>query len=83
MPSLVSRFFPAFTVRNANAVTFLMQTVSVCRIARSEGVIKYVVVKRANLFRLPSDMSIEDGAFIEPDTGLTRLSSGAGAAGKT
>ncbi len=23
MPSLVSRFFPAFTVRNANAVTFL------------------------------------------------------------
>ncbi|MDA8477778.1 galactitol-1-phosphate 5-dehydrogenase [Citrobacter sp. Awk 4] len=37
--------------------------------SRSEGGnAEYVVVKRANLFRLPSDMSIEDGAFIEPIT---------------
>ena len=27
-----------------------------------------MVVKRANLFRLPSDMPIDDGAFIEPIT---------------
>ncbi len=37
--------------------------------SRSEGGnAEYVVVKRANLFRLPSDMPIEDGAFIEPIT---------------
>ena len=37
--------------------------------SRSEGGnAEYVVVKRANLFRLPSDMPIDDGAFIEPIT---------------
>jgi galactitol-1-phosphate 5-dehydrogenase len=37
--------------------------------SRSEGGnAEYVVVKRANLFRLPSTMPIEDGAFIEPIT---------------
>lgn len=69
MPSLVSRFFPAFTVRNANAVTFLYANSISFVGSRSEGGnAEYVVVKRANLFRLPSDMPIEDGAFIEPIT---------------
>lgn len=37
--------------------------------SRSEGGnAEYVVVKRANLFRLPADLPIEDGAFIEPIT---------------
>ncbi|HEY2455404.1 MAG TPA: galactitol-1-phosphate 5-dehydrogenase [Scandinavium sp.] len=37
--------------------------------SRSEGGnAEYIVVKRANLFRLPSDMPIDDGAFIEPIT---------------
>lgn len=37
--------------------------------SRSEGGnAEYVVVKRANLFRLPSEMPIDDGAFIEPIT---------------
>lgn len=37
--------------------------------SRSEGGnAEFVVVKRANLFRLPSDMPVEDGAFIEPIT---------------
>ena len=35
--------------------------------SRSEGGnAEYVVVKRANLFRLPDQMPIDDGAFIEP-----------------
>jgi galactitol-1-phosphate 5-dehydrogenase len=35
--------------------------------SRSEGGnAEYIVVNRANLFRLPAEMSIEDGAFIEP-----------------
>ncbi|WP_333853351.1 galactitol-1-phosphate 5-dehydrogenase [Leclercia sp.] len=37
--------------------------------SRSEGGnAEYIVVKRANLFRLPAEMTIEDGAFIEPIT---------------
>lgn len=37
--------------------------------SRSEGGnAEYIVVKRANLFRLPTTMTIEDGAFIEPIT---------------
>lgn len=37
--------------------------------SRSEGgQAEYIVVKRANLYRLPSDMPIDDGAFIEPIT---------------
>ena len=37
--------------------------------SRSEGGnAEYVVVKRANLFRLPDRMPIDDGAFIEPIT---------------
>ena len=37
--------------------------------SRSEGGnAEYVVVKRANLFRLPDQMPIDDGAFIEPIT---------------
>ncbi len=37
--------------------------------SRSEGGnAEYIVVKRANLFRLPAEMAIEDGAFIEPIT---------------
>ncbi|SBL93489.1 galactitol-1-phosphate 5-dehydrogenase [Klebsiella oxytoca] len=37
--------------------------------SRSEGGnAQYVVVKRANLFRLPDQMPIDDGAFIEPIT---------------
>jgi len=37
--------------------------------SRSEGGnAEYIVVKRANLFHLPAEMTIEDGAFIEPIT---------------
>ncbi|MFZ5222196.1 galactitol-1-phosphate 5-dehydrogenase [Enterobacter cloacae] len=37
--------------------------------SRSDGGnAEYIVVKRANLFRLPAEMAIEDGAFIEPVT---------------
>lgn len=37
--------------------------------SRSEGGnAEFIVVKRANLFRLPAEMTIEDGAFIEPIT---------------
>ncbi|WP_368770094.1 galactitol-1-phosphate 5-dehydrogenase [Enterobacter cloacae] len=37
--------------------------------SRSDGGnAEYIVVKRANLFRLPAEMAIEDGAFIEPIT---------------
>lgn len=37
--------------------------------SRSEGGnAEFIVVKRANLYRLPADMTIEDGAFIEPLT---------------
>lgn len=37
--------------------------------SRSEGGnAEFIVVKRANLYRLPADMPIEDGAFIEPIT---------------
>lgn len=37
--------------------------------SRSEGGnAEYIVVKRANLLRLPSDMPVADGAFIEPIT---------------
>ncbi|WP_162882495.1 alcohol dehydrogenase catalytic domain-containing protein, partial [Serratia marcescens] len=33
--------------------------------SRSEGGnAEYIVLKRANLFRLPAEMAIEDGAFI-------------------
>lgn len=35
---------------------------------RNGGHAQYVVVKRANLFLLPSGMKLEDGAFIEPVT---------------
>jgi len=52
--------------------------------SRSEGGhAEYVVVKRANLFALPADMSIEDGAFIEPITvGLHAFHLLGGCAGK-
>lgn len=33
---------------------------------RDGGFAEYIVVKRKNVFALPTDMSIEDGAFIEP-----------------
>ncbi|EKM5716579.1 galactitol-1-phosphate 5-dehydrogenase [Enterobacter cloacae] len=37
--------------------------------SRSDGGnAEYIVLKRANLFRLPAEMAIEDGAFIEPIT---------------
>lgn len=37
--------------------------------SRSDGGnAEYIVVKRTNLFRLPAEMAIEDGAFIEPIT---------------
>ncbi|VDZ76582.1 galactitol-1-phosphate dehydrogenase [Salmonella bongori] len=53
--------------------------------SRSEGGnAEYVVVKRANLFRLPSDMPIEDGALIEPITvGLHAFHLAQGCEGKT
>ncbi|STK73984.1 galactitol-1-phosphate 5-dehydrogenase [Escherichia coli] len=35
---------------------------------RDGGFAEYIVVKRKNVFALPTDMSIEDGAFIEPIT---------------
>ncbi|HAS1783605.1 TPA: galactitol-1-phosphate 5-dehydrogenase [Enterobacter cloacae] len=52
--------------------------------SRSEGGnAEYIVVKRANLFRLPADMTIEDGAFIEPITvGLHAFHLAAGCEGK-
>ncbi|MEO3990322.1 galactitol-1-phosphate 5-dehydrogenase [Pseudocitrobacter cyperus] len=52
--------------------------------SRSEGGnAEYIVVKRANLFRLPSDMPIEDGAFIEPITvGLHAFQLAQGCEGK-
>lgn len=52
--------------------------------SRSEGGnAEYVVVKRDNLFRLPSDMPIDDGAFIEPITvGLHAFTLAQGCEGK-
>ncbi len=52
--------------------------------SRSEGGnAEYIVVKRANLFRLPDEMAIEDGAFIEPITvGLHAFHLAAGCEGK-
>jgi len=52
--------------------------------SRSEGGnAEYIVVKRANLFRLPAEMTIEDGAFIEPITvGLHAFHLAQGCAGK-
>ncbi|MBT1822329.1 galactitol-1-phosphate 5-dehydrogenase [Enterobacter hormaechei] len=52
--------------------------------SRSEGGnAEYVVVKRANLFRLPETMMIEDGAFIEPITvGLHAFHLASGCEGK-
>ncbi|EES0662850.1 alcohol dehydrogenase catalytic domain-containing protein [Escherichia coli] len=35
---------------------------------RDGGFAEYIVVKRKNVFALPTDMLIEDGAFIEPIT---------------
>ncbi|EHW1226014.1 TPA: alcohol dehydrogenase catalytic domain-containing protein [Escherichia coli] len=35
---------------------------------RDGGLAEYIVVKRKNVFALPTDMPIEDGAFIEPIT---------------
>ena len=35
---------------------------------RDGGFAEYIVVKRKNVFALPTDMPIEDGAFIEPIT---------------
>jgi galactitol-1-phosphate 5-dehydrogenase len=53
--------------------------------SRSEGGnAQYVVVKRANLFRLPDQMPIDDGAFIEPMTvGLHAFHLAQGCEGKT
>lgn len=52
--------------------------------SRSEGGnAEYIVVNRANLFRLPAEMSIEDGAFIEPITvGLHAFHLASGCEGK-
>ncbi|WP_431647670.1 galactitol-1-phosphate 5-dehydrogenase [Enterobacter hormaechei] len=52
--------------------------------SRSEGGnAEYIVVKRANLFRLPEAMTIEDGAFIEPITvGLHAFHLASGCEGK-
>lgn len=52
--------------------------------SRSEGGnAEYIVVKRANLFRLPAEMTIEDGAFIEPMTvGLHAFHLASGCEGK-
>lgn len=52
--------------------------------SRSEGGnAEYIVVKRANLFRLPAEMAIEDGAFIEPITvGLHAFHLASGCEGK-
>ncbi|MEB5961345.1 galactitol-1-phosphate 5-dehydrogenase [Enterobacter sichuanensis] len=47
------------------------------------GNAEYIVVKRANLFRLPAEMAIEDGAFIEPVTvGLHAFHLASGCKGK-
>ena len=52
--------------------------------SRSDGGnAEYIVVKRANLFRLPAEMAIEDGAFIEPVTvGLHAFHQASGCKGK-
>lgn len=52
--------------------------------SRSDGGnAEYVVVNRANLFRLPEEMAIEDGAFIEPITvGLHAFKLAGGCEGK-
>lgn len=52
--------------------------------SRSDGGnAEYIVVKRANLFRLPAEMAIEDGAFIEPATvGLHAFHLASGCKGK-
>lgn len=52
--------------------------------SRSDGGnAEYIVVKRANLFRLPAEMAIEDGAFIEPVTvGLHAFHLASGCKGK-
>ncbi|MCX4179410.1 galactitol-1-phosphate 5-dehydrogenase [Enterobacter sp. HSTU-ASh6] len=50
---------------------------------RDGGNAEYIVVKRANLFRLPAEMAIEDGAFIEPVTvGLHAFHLASGCKGK-
>ena len=50
---------------------------------RDGGNAEYIVVKRANLFRLPAEMAIEDGAFIEPVTvGLHAVHLASGCKGK-
>lgn len=47
------------------------------------GHAEFIVVKRANLFRLPETLSIEEGAFIEPITvGLHAFHLAQGCAGK-
>lgn len=52
--------------------------------SRSDGGnAEYIVLKRANLFRLPTELPIEDGAFIEPITvGLHAFHLAQGCAGK-
>lgn len=50
---------------------------------REGGHAEYIVVKRANLFLLPKEMAIEDGAFIEPITvGLHAFHLAQGCSGK-
>ncbi|EKM0363956.1 galactitol-1-phosphate 5-dehydrogenase [Cronobacter turicensis] len=52
--------------------------------SRSEGGhAEYIVVRRASLFRLPPEMSVEDGAFLEPVTvGLHAFHQAQGCEGK-
>lgn len=50
---------------------------------REGGNAEYIVVKRANLYRLPAETTIEDGAFIEPITvGLHAFHLASGCEGK-
>jgi galactitol-1-phosphate 5-dehydrogenase len=77
MPLPACRCFPASTALSASAATRYVKQYQFVG-SRSEGATQNMVVKRANLFRLPSDMPIDDGAFIEPITVGLHASSGAG-----
>ena len=84
-PSPACRCCPASSARNASASISLYVKQYQFVGSRSEGGnAEYVVVKRANLFRLPDQMPIDDGAFIEPITvGLHAFHLAQGCEGKT
>jgi galactitol-1-phosphate 5-dehydrogenase len=68
MPSPACRCCPASSARSASEYFSLCKQYQFVGSRSEGGNAEYVVVKRANLFRLPDQMPIDDGAFIEPIT---------------